>query len=357
MSSTAADHPVIAWETALDSLVARGTITAAQRDAILAEMGLPAAAPGAPSGRHRRSVAEVLVEIGSYVGSALVLAALVALVAQSWEDLGRMAQVVILAGTALATGVAGWLVAHGAVDGSARRRLAGVLLSATAASAGGAVAVALGAEQRDDAWIGVAALGTAFAIMVAARVLAASAVTEIGLFGVSFALLNMIGEVMRPQGTLTVDEFGNETFTTQTYDQVLQAGSVAFGLLWALVVARWMMHRELAVALGAGVAFVSVMPLAGTEDTRAVGLIALALLAAIGFWRFMAEGRWPWLALAVASVTGFVFWLVGVNQQPALAFLVAGLVLLGSSGIGWQVARRRRHVAPEPLSPPTGPPG
>jgi hypothetical protein len=108
------------------------------------------------------------------------------------------------------------------------------------------------------------------------------------------------------------------------------------------------------VALGVLAAFGSAMPMAGTEESRVVGLVALGVLAAVGFWRFMAEGDWPWLAGAIASVTAFVFWAVGGDQQPALAFLVAGLVLLSSSALGWQVARRRRtalHGTPRPPTP------
>ena len=360
MSSTIPHRPTIPLDVALESLVARGTITVTQRDAILAEVsfvGPAATAAPAPQVRPRRSLTDLLVEVGAYVGSALVLAALVALVAQSWEDLGQAAQTAILAGTAVVTAVAGWLLSRGAQPGSARRRLAGVVMVGTAASAAGAVALLLGAEQRDDPLIGVLALATAFAVMVVARVLAASAVTEIGLFVTGFALLNMAGDWLRPEGTLRVDEYGNQYTATDTYDALLQLGGVAFGLLWALIVARWLMHRELAVALGVGVAFVSALPLAGTENTRLVGLSALAVLAAVGFWRFMVEGYWPWLAAAIASVTAFVFWLVGVDHQPALAFLVAGLVLLGSSAVGWQVARRRSRAALASGPPPASPSG
>jgi len=35
---------------------------------------------------------------------------------------------------------------------------------------------------------------------------------------------------------------------------------------------------------------------------------------------------------------------VGVQGSAPLAFLVAGLVLLGSSALGWQVARHRRQA-------------
>lgn len=351
MSSTLPGYRGV--DDALDALVGRGTITAEQRDAIMAELGRvtaePGAAPSGPPAHRRRSVSEVLIEVGLYVGSALVLAAAFALVAQSWEDLGTSAQVAILAVTALVTAAVGSALARGAGAGTARRRLSGVVLVGSAASAAGTVGVILG----DAAATGVAAFATALVVMLVARALAPSAVTEIGLFAASYGLMVTLGEWARPESVPRFDEFGNEVWQTTTYERLMPLGMVAFGLAWAGLVGRWLMHRELAVALGMAVAFLGAMPLAGEDETRLLGLATLAVLAAVGFWRFMAEGFWPWLAAAIASVTAFVFWAVGGGRSPALAFLVAGLVLLGSSALGWQVARRRRAShAPGPASHP-----
>jgi hypothetical protein len=334
---------------ALDTLVARGTITPEQRAAILAETGAEAAGPAstavaggtepaAPT--RRRSLSDLLVEVGLYVGSALVLAAAVAMVWQGWEDLTRPVQVTILAGTAAVTALVGSLLSRGAGIGSARRRLSGVLLTATAASAAGAIAVAMG----DGELTAVVALAAALLILIGAQLVASSAVTEIGMFVSAYALLNVAGEWLRPQGTPLRDEFGYEYYDTTTFERLMPLGGVVYGALWALLVARRLMHRELGVALGAGVAFLSSMPLAGQEQTRTLGLVCLAVLAALGFWRFLAEGFWPWLVAGIASTTAFVFWMVGVEASTPLAFLVAGLVLLGSSALGWQVARRRRGI-------------
>ncbi|MCU0301800.1 MAG: hypothetical protein MUF35_09400 [Candidatus Nanopelagicales bacterium] len=369
MSQTRQDLPTVPLAEALEALVARGTISQAQRSAILAEVGpeqralLPAAAPGAvpgttaaappavaPQRAPRRRVADVLIEVGLYVGSALVLAAAAVLVAQRWEDLTETTQIALLGALALVTAVVGSALARGAADGSARRRLAGVVLSITAVSAAGAVGLAMG----DSEGSGLVSLAVAVAVMVAAQLLARSAITEVGLFVAAFALLNTFGEFLRPETQPTFDAFGNEVYETTTFDRLMPLGSVVFGVAWALLLARRLMHRELALVLGLGVAVIPAVTLAGDADARPIGLVVLAALAALGFWRFMAEGLWPWLAAAVASVTGFVFWLVGGDQQPALAILVAGLVLLGSSAMGWQVARRRRHALAPPGAPPAG---
>ena len=113
-------------------------------------------------------------------------------------------------------------------------------------------------------------------------------------------------------------------------------------MLWALVVSRRLAHRELAVFVGMAVALMSALPIIGENSSRAVGMVVMALLAALGFWRFLVDGYWPWLAAAIASVTALVFWAVGGADRPALAILVAGLVMLGSSALGMLVARRRR---------------
>jgi hypothetical protein len=298
----------------------------------------------------------VLVEVGAYVGSALVLAAGIVLTAQNWEDLSESARIGTTAATAIVGAIIGAVLARGSAPGTARRRLAGVVLTGTALCAGGTVALALG----DTESTGVIAIATILTVLVAAQLAARSAVTEIGMFIAGYALIQVTGEWLRPQGTLVTDEFGGSYYDTSSFDRWPQLAGLLYGVLWAWAIARRLMHRELAVALGMLAALGSLLPLLGMEGSRPLGLVLAALLAALGFWRFMAEGFWPWLAAAIASVTAFVFWLVGGDQQPALAILVAGLVLLASSALGWQAARRRRaRAAPAPVETPDGarPPG
>lgn len=324
---------------ALDALVARGTISPDQREAIVAEVGAGggrAAADAGPSaGRaavsdHRRTLTDVLVEVGLYVGSALVVAAGVVLTAQNWGAMSRSTQVAVMALAALVSAALGIVLAHGAGPGTARRRLAGVVLACSAVSTAGTTVVAMG----DSRFTGTLALAVALGVMVVAHRLAPSIVTELGMFVAGIVLVNVAIEDFHPER----DYYSQMT----TYDRLMPLFAIAFGLLWALVVARRLTHPEVAVLLGMCVAVMFALPIIGDAETRGLGLGLAALLAAIGFWRFLVDGLWPWLAAAIASVTALVFWAVGGAQRPALAILVAGLVLLGSSALGMQVARRRR---------------
>lgn len=331
-------RPTTRIAAALDALVARGTITSDQREAILAEVArqTPAApAPGStggatPPGRRHRALSEVLIEVGLYVGSALVVAAALVLAAQNWEAMSLGTQIASMAATALAAGAVGLYLAHGAHGGTARRRLAGVLLAGSAASSAGTVALVM----ADSPYKGMIALGVAVVVLVLAQVVAPSTVTEVALFVASYAWLIMTIEDLRP-----------EDYTDQmSYERWTSAVIVAFGLFWALAVSRWVTQRTLAVAVGMLAAMTGALPLIGQHETRTVGLIVIALIAALSFWRFFAESLWPWLVAAVVSLTAFVFWLAGGADRPALAILVAGLALLGSSALGMKVVRQRRRA-------------
>ena len=354
MSDTLPTGSTLHLVEALDVLVSRGTISTDQRAAILAEVGsgMPAVSesrPGAPAqapapGRHRRSLSEVLIEVGLYVGGALVIAAAVVLVAQNWESMSLGVQIALLGMTALVAGGVALVVAHDAGPGSARRRLAGVLFVGAAVSAAGTTALLLG-EGSD--YTGVAAFAVALAVMVGAHLVASSTITELGMFVAGFGIVQTAIGAFRPEAvSSSYDEL-------ITYDRYTQLAVVAFGVLWALVVSRRLVHRELAVLAGMVVALMSALPIIGENSTRTVGMVVMALLAGLGFWRFLVEGYWPWLAAAIASVTALVFWAVGGADRPALAILVAGLVMLGSSALGMLVARRRRAaITAGDASPP-----
>ncbi len=354
MSDTLPSGSTLPLSHALDSLVDRGTITPDQRAAILAEVAggtaspapasLSAATDSAPVRAHRRRpLSEILIEVGLYVGGALVIAAAFVLVAQNWQEMSLGMQITVLGVTAVVAGGSGVAVGHGASPGSARCRLAGVLFAGAAASAAGTTALVLG-DSND--YTGLSAFAVALAVMVAAHLVAPSTITELGMFIASFAVIQSGLEMLRPE---TVDyEFDEMT----TFDRYSPLTIVIFGVLWALLVSRRLAHRELAVFAGMAVAVISGLSIIGWDETRTLGMAIMALLAAMGFWRFLAEGYWPWLAAAIGSVTALVFWAVGGADRPALAILVAGLVMLGSSALGMLAARRRRAAITSGTSPP-----
>jgi hypothetical protein len=350
MSDTLPTGSTLPLAEALDALVTRGTISTDQRAAILAEVGagMPAITPtspgAAPRARHRRSLSEVLIEVGLYVGGALVIAAAVVLVAQNWESMSLGVQIASLGVTALVCAAVALVVGHEAGPGSARRRLAGVLFVGSAVSAAGTTALLIG---EDSFYTGVAAFVVALAVMVGAHLVASSTITELGMFVASFGIVQTTIEALRPEA---VNDFYYEM---TTFDRYSPLAVVLFGVLWALVVSRRLAHRELAVFVGLAVALMSALPIIGESSTRALGMAVMALLAALGFWRFLVEGYWPWLAAAIASVTALVFWAVGGADRPALAILVAGLVMLGSSALGMLAARQRRAaLTADDTSPP-----
>ena len=352
MSDTLPTGSTLPLSHALDALVDRGTITADQRAAVLAEVSggtsaseslPPTPARPSPTPRQRRPLSEILIEAGLYVGAALVIAAAFVLVAQNWESMSLGMQIAVLAITAVAAAGSGLAVGHGAVAGSARCRLAGVLFVGAAASAAGTTALLLG-DSHD--FTGIAAFAVALAVMVAAHLVAPSTITELGMFVASFAVIQSTLEALRPE---TFDYYNDEM---TPFDRYSPLAAVTFGLLWAFAVSRRLSHRELAVFAGMAVALISALSIIGQDETRTLGMITMALLAGTGFWQFLAAGYWPWLAAAIASVTSLVFWAVGGADRPALAILVAGLVLLGSSALGMLAARRRRNAITSGASPP-----
>ena len=81
--------------------------------------GVPSADPrtALPCPRQRRPLSEILIEVGLYVGAALVIAAAFVLVAQNWESMSLGMQIAVLAITAVAAAGSGLAVGHGAVPG------------------------------------------------------------------------------------------------------------------------------------------------------------------------------------------------------------------------------------------------
>lgn len=355
-SEVAAGIALADLAAAMQRLQGRGVLSAEQASAVLSEVEAAAAPTVVGAARGRRRLGQVLIEVGLYVGSALVIAALVALVAQSWEGMTQATRLASLGAVAVLCAILGLSLAHGAAFATARRRLAGVFLVGTASASAGIVAL-LG---QDWQYVGTASLAVGLLVVVGAQLRAASAVTEIAMFVASFALVQFLVTELpsAPPGPTVVDEWGS-TYVEPSLAELLQPLSfVAFGLVWGLLVSRTLVHRELAVVLGLLAAVMGGISVASPDETRVVGIAVLAGLAALGFWRYMAEAFWPWLACAIVSLTVMVFRLVGPAHRPALALLAAGLAMLASSAVAMQWGRRRRRRAglgPMPTHEDLGP--
>lgn len=132
-----------------------------------------------------------------------------------------------------------------------------------AISAAGTTAPLVG---QDTGYTGVAAFAVALAVMVGAHLVASSTIAELGMFVASYDLLQTTIEAFRPEPNHYFD------YEMTPYDRYAPLALVLFGVLWALVGSRLRAHRELAVFVGMG-------------------------SGVLGFWRFLVDGRWPWLAV------------------------------------------------------------
>lgn len=360
---------------ALDDLVAAGSITAAQRSEVMAAVAtrgragaLPPAAeatvsaptagvatpPEAPArpaafAINRHVLRDALIEVGAYVGASLIAASAIVLVAQNWSNLTEPAQVAVLVAASVislaialvaATRFGGGRQALMTASQAPRRRLVGVLFAAGALAAAGAIAVV---APEDSWWMAVAA-SVGLVIMVVGYRIAPSWITELAMFVASFILLQTILQPLRPD---VYDYVGTETSgpppEVEAFDRWTTLALVALGLLWAGIISPRLVSRMPVLVAGLLLAMMSSLGLV-EGSSHPFGLALAAALCALGFWRYLREGLWPWLVLAIAELTWFVFNLVGGANRPALAFLIAGIVLLGSSIGGLYLRRVRGHL-------------
>jgi len=146
--SPAAPHLPGRQRQALRELVADGTLSVDQADAVLAR--LDAAAADRSAGTRRW-----LAEVAGYLGGTLTLAGAAMLVRLSWHQLSRPGQVTLLLAATATLIAAGVLVAGGPwalrlpaiAPSTARRRVAAVLLAVSAGTAAMAAVVAVTDHQ------------------------------------------------------------------------------------------------------------------------------------------------------------------------------------------------------------------
>lgn len=367
---------------ALSPLVAQGTLTAAQVDAVLVvlaplvEVGAgPAVLPAGPEpapdrrgGAAPTSPTEAaagpalvpaetgsapagapwrgrLLEAAVYLGSAFVLAAVGVVVQQRWSLIslgGRLLLAGGLAAVALAAGlVVSWPVrprpaGSGETGHAVRRRSGSVVLTLGVALTVATVALAVG-EGR---WQPVSAAATAVALMVGVQLLAPSVLAELAVFGAGVALVTALPDAAMPW---PAGEDGADTYDWATVDLVRGALLLAYGVAWAWVVSRRLPHRELAVALGLAVGVVGAMSTAARGEPLAAALLGVLAVAAV--LTYLRDPVCPWVVGAVGAVFFAVLLVGNRTLGPALTFLVAGVVLLGGTAGAVALGRRRSRRA------------
>ena len=343
MSATLQTRPrddVVTLDSTLHHLVDAGEITDAQahrvHDAFLAERAVPEGAAPPIAGRGAGWTGR-LIEVGAYLGAALVAAGGVLVVGQQWEQLGLSGQLAVLGAVAVAFAVAGSVVV---VVGRTRRaqvgdpdvlrRLASTLLTLSAAASAGFVARAFLPDTGDIAesragWMLLTMAAVAGLILVAARLTAPSALAEIGLYGTVLAaaagVMFLAGPLDSPTPAI-VAFFG------------IGVGYTALSLL-----TRWLTVPTLATVLGLATALFA--SLGDTTTSR----VLLAVLAVGCFAAYLARPHWPLVTTALLAAVAFSFSIVGDTFGPAVAMLVSGLLLLVLTTAA--LLLRRRRTTPE----------
>lgn len=334
----------------LADLVAHHVLTDDQAHAVVDAWGQdtePVAPPAAAASHAavRPPVRARLVEAAAYLGGVLVAGALVAFLADSWEGFSVATRVVLLLGLGIVAGGAGLVLAYAVGGGrtvirdahaAPRRRAASVLMALGAVLAAASLPVAYDGET----WSFFAASLVALALLVPAHLVAASAVTELAMFGASGLAIGTGVDLVAP---VRPEWDGRGDYPPLwAWDVVLPAVLCVVGLAWAFGVSRLLTLPVVAEVVGLLVALEASMQLAVDRPSRWYGLALLGLLALAGVVGFILRRTWPWLAASVLSVTVAAFVLASDFENPALPFLVSGVVLLASAGVGAMLGRRRR---------------
>ncbi len=294
------------------------------------------ATPAAPMRRR-------LAELAGYVGGAFVVSAAAIFAAVQWGTLTTGEQVGLLGGIAAVLVVAGLAVVGTSSGGATairtgvdpvRRRLAGVLLTAAACCAAGAVGVFVDDAASSSYQLGVAlAFGTLTALSLVGY---AVAPTVMGQLGTALGAATVV--------QLALDVNGDaSTLTTGSW-------ILALGVLWLLATERGL-WREVASArvLGCSLTVLGAQVLVFDDgDRQWVGYLALALVAAASFGVYVLRPAWPYLAMGVVAVTlvvpeALLDW-TDNDLGPAGAMLVTGVTLLAASLVGFRLRRDAGHT-------------
>jgi hypothetical protein len=317
-------------ENGLARLVGRGVLSAAQADAVLAEVGTAApAAPAAPVavGPPMHDVSPVrgvsqAVELAAYLGGVFTLVALGFLVAAPWAHAPRAVRVALL------VGLAAVLVGAGAGlrgPDPVRGRLSGTLWATAVVAAATSAVILLDGGDAAPFYVGLAATALAVPLYLVQR----HGAQVVALVAAGFVLVAGLAKL----ATAHVPNSGRQ----------VAVASAVYGLaVVALGVRGVLAPPGPAIALGAAGALVS-LQLGSFGGTRAL-MLGLGVLVCAGL--FALATRTGAVLAGITTVGMAVLLPQLVNELggggagvPGL-LLVTGLTLLGGAVLTARLRRR-----------------
>lgn len=322
----------------LHTLVDEGVISPEQAERIDLELHHQ-------TGEAVQSKRQLLSEILSYVGGAVVLISAIFILANGWDQFGPWGRFGFLAGAAAVMAVAGGVLTASRRDDSARR-LSSTLFSGAAVVMGFAMGMIVNnylpqppenpyGDYTPEDWVipltVLSGAATAFVLTLAGYVRSKSAVGHIVL-GASATLATEMGAQLLVVRVFTIEDY---PVTAGIFVTIL-------GLAWlAASRAGWLRERTIGEIVSVAILFTGVLSLHGSawEDLAATAMLVLGalLLGLYLLWR-----SWPFLAGGVVAILAggtelFVRHFTGIGA--ALASMALGAVIL-ALGI---VLLRGRH--------------
>ena len=324
---------------ALDRLVAAGTLTPDQADAVRHELGRVSRPAPPPSDDRDSSWTTVLAEVAGYVGAAFVFAAAIVLAAPRWGDLPPATQAITLGVSALLlAAAAGWVAAgtpggwtvHPGVSGP-RRRLVGALVLVAGAMATSTTATLTDGPRQEGLTV----------------------LTALAVWGVGYLACRGILLHIATAGAATWAVFAVADWATSEPDATLVGLlTAAIGVGWGLL-AVWgvLDERRLGLAAAGAIVFVGaeeVVVDGGAE--RGLGYLLLLGLAVAGLAGYAVLRDVVLLVVGAAALAVVVPQAVTDYSNGALgaagALLFSGLTIVGAAVLGLRLRERSPHLTP-----------
>ena len=273
-----------------------------------------------------------MAEIAGYIGGAFVVGAAILFFANTWSELSLAGQIGLLAVATVVLLVAGVAVVASAGGPAAlrdpaeavRRRLASVLLTGAAGTAGFGAGLGLVDRLDNNEELAVMLAATVALVVALGGYLVAS--TTVGQLGIAATWCVIVPTGL---GSLHTDS-----------ESVLAVSAlfVVVGVAWLLAAERGL-WREVLSARVIGLAFTLVGAQIAVADERAwVGYLLTLLVGVAAFGLYLRTRSWPYLAAGVIAVTVAVPEAVSDFTDGSVGaagiLLATGVTLLGASLLG-----------------------